>query len=737
MKTPNLPLLVLLFFVLAGTASSQNTLTPIPGNLYGQAIVASGGYTGARYEFAATINAIYARGFNATATYFNVFSPPGSLHITSYSNTVQNGHAYRAVLLKDAAGKSYVMYNKINAPAPDSVVNGPVELPALALGNYTRILAGKNLYAYAYMSGGPPPALVVSRDGGLNWQSDLDSLSGTVIDLALDTFQNLFVVTSGGIYKQLPADSNWVMLNSNSYNAQHIFIDRLNRIIINTPSGPNTYRSTDDGSSFIPDTSNFTGALKFFADDAHGNLYAYANFGSVQNLYKNSPGTGQWTPLSFTNFINLAGLFEHINCISGDSLLTIGANGGMYTSSDQGGNWLRTNNGIRAADIYSIITQPDGRLECSTDFGIFYKDPADTMWHASNPGGGYYPGNLLFNDPAGNIFVAVAPTFGSPYPLGKSTDNGLTFTEDSAGLSDIGGSGFYIDEKGARHFYNYYATGLNPLTVWTSAFGTTTWNLDTAGLPVFTTSGTGVKGFCGDGQGYIYASLDLVQGDFIYRRPVNGSQWVIDTMGLNTSYEITVMASNPAYGIILASGSSLYRRTGSGWVLIPTLSGFDYISTVSVDAQGKIFAAMAYNSNADSNEVYYTADSGATWHPTGMAGMNITGLTATGDTTYALTLGNWGYMFTGGFYTAIAPVTETAINVLVFPNPSVTGNWLVKTGDEWVGSEADVFDMSGKLVYHTRIINTNTEIDAPALAAGVYVLNVHNTASSVSLRLVK
>jgi photosystem II stability/assembly factor-like uncharacterized protein len=512
-----------------------------------------------------------------------------------------------------------------------------------------------------------------------------------------------------------------------------IFVDRLGRIVT-SHYGVDTRISLNNGVTFSSDNTGLSWQVCRICDYALGNLYLIAG-GTV---YKNNGGNSTWTSISTP--LNLAIGSASISCISGDSLLTFGTSKGVYCSNDFGSTWTATNAGINAEDIFSITKLPSLRLVCTTDLGIFYKDDADTLWHQSSPITTFYPGSLLSSNPAGEIFVAVGPTVGSPYPLGKSTDGGVTFSVDSDGFSAIGGSGFLMDENGNRHFYNYYASATNNLTVWTSPFGGSVFTPDTVGMPLFTTFGTGVKAMCGDHHGYLYASLDLATGVSLYRRPMAGSVWSIDTVGLGALAIISPMASSAALGLVVASSSTCYRRTNSGWVplsAIPSTTSNGGINALSVDAQGIIYLSYSNYGYPDSNAIYYSTDSGGSWHNAGLGGLSINNLTATGDTTYALTRGRRGYFYASGNVNGIDPIAMQKPAIKAFPNPSASGLWTLQTAEDWSGSHIEMSDVDGRLVYSAIANTTNTQISIPGLASGVYILHVFNSANSASIWLVK
>ena len=297
---------------------------------------------------------------------------------------------------------------------------------------------------------------------------------------------------------------------------------------------------------------------------------------------------------------------------------------------------------------------------------------------------------------------------------------------------------FYIDETGARHAYSTSVFQL----MWVSPFGSSTWSLDTLGIvfsgfPLLSTT----EALCNDQQGYLYAERTQLSSGLasIFRRPIAGTEWVRDTTGLGIGLTPLLMASNSSLGIVIAMGPQLYRRTASGWKTIPTITGISNINAVSVDGNGVIYVAGANINIADSNAVYFSTDTGATWHLAGLLGMNAQRLVSTGDTTYALTLGNRGYVITGQLPTIIVPPSPPVAtsNVTVFPNPSASGFWYIQTGDDWVGSQVEVCDVTGRLVYQGTMNATTEQINGQSLAAGVYVLSIRNATKKLNGWLVK
>jgi hypothetical protein len=311
----------------------------------------------------------------------------------------------------------------------------------------------------------------------------------------------------------------------------------------------------------------------------------------------------------------------------------------------------------------------------------------------------------------------------------------------------IGGSGFYIDETGTRHFYNTFST-FSQLAAWSSPAGSSNWSADTAGLPVFEW-GRGITSFCSDQQGYLYAASNSFESPFLYRRPLNGTIWIPDTNGLGQSFVYASrMASSASSGLILAIGTQLFRRTVNGWDSIPTVSGISSISAISVDDSGVIYITTPGNTNPDSLTTYYTTNNGGGWQ-VALTGMHLQSLISNGDKTYALTLGNWGYVLTShvnnvnissdssNVSTGISPIPGANSGIKVFPNPSTSGVWNLQTGNEWADGQIEVYDVSGKLVYRNVINSATTQLAAQNLASGIYQLHVTSGNKGATEYLIK
>lgn len=84
--------------------------------------------------------------------------------------------------------------------------------------------------------------------------------------------------------------------------------------------------------------------------------------------------------------------------------------------------------------------------------------------------------------------------------------------------------------------------------------------------------------------------------------------------------------------------------------------------------------------------------------------------------------------------TGLANITNEKI--AVYPNPVQNGNWNLEVGEKMVGSQIEVFDAEGRIVYKTEIKSIKSEIDFNA-AQGVYMLRITSGNQYLSQKLVK
>ncbi len=75
-------------------------------------------------------------------------------------------------------------------------------------------------------------------------------------------------------------------------------------------------------------------------------------------------------------------------------------------------------------------------------------------------------------------------------------------------------------------------------------------------------------------------------------------------------------------------------------------------------------------------------------------------------------------------------------HIKIFPNPTTT-NWQIVVGPEWLGSEGEVYDELGRLIFRVPINNLQTTVDLGSIASAVYELRITQSGYSIVRKLVK
>ncbi|HYQ85906.1 MAG TPA: T9SS type A sorting domain-containing protein [Bacteroidota bacterium] len=493
-------------------------------------------------------------------------------------------------------------------------------------------ITGDDLYALG------STYIYVSRDAGATWQIDSAGMGNNfVFDIALDSLQRVYAATINGLFVQLPDSNIWK--RDTSYtgpsNLLRIFVDRRNRLFL-AVNGGGIYKSTNGGAAWSQDLTWSGNTVKLFSDDSYGNIYAldYKN-----ELYRSPGGTQAWLRFdsSITGLtINAANLYD----IKGDSTLFAATSFGIFGSADQGLTWAPANTGLAAQNVYGIAKSIAGRVTVSTDLGIFTKEMGNPLWTKRYPLNGYLGQLGLFDDGIGNLH-AVQPNT-NPFsltsgPIFTSTDNGISWSYDTAGLASTRGTLFSVDETGTEHLATTVYGGSFYSLMFEKPPGGS-WTPDTTNFLSANYSFSASMNTDKHGMFYVSGSLN---GRKVLRRPIAGGPWSPDTAGtsgINYFFQMTPDKNGAMFG---ASGGGIYRRGSGSWSPVPMPSQLsnESVSAISVDSSNALFAAFVQFSfpAVIGRGVYFSLDTGASWTYAGLDSLPVFRLVSYGDTTYAIT----------------------------------------------------------------------------------------------------
>jgi Secretion system C-terminal sorting domain len=579
-------------------------------------------------------------------------------------------------------------------------------------------------------------AIAVTRDSGATWQADTAGLGSVTFNaMALDSSQDVYLATSSGIFKQHPDSSVWHKLSSyfGSYTVG-LFVDRKNRVYASTYGS--VYMSSDGGLTWhINSTGLDGGAVTSFGDDAFNNVYALVN-GTV---VRSDSGTAAWVRIdsSISNKIK-----DPINSyaspyvdVEGDTVIYLATNYGSFASTDQGMTWTEANDGIQATTLYGFVNSST-RHVVSTALGLYYQNQGDTVWTKAFPSNGYAVGNQIYVDNAGSLYTLgpIINSYNSQSPPSnwKSTDNGSTWFPDTGGLGVAAQSGipiYFADENGIQH----YSFSNAPAPAYKKSFGSS-WTPDTAGLSGMPQSYPNV--FASDKRGNLYWAITTTTPNYaglLYRRPLSGGSWVLDTAGLQGAivYSITPDKSGNLYAGTYGGG--IYKKTGSTWSGFSTPNGLGGSSAfvTAVDSSGALWAGFSTLNGFNYlwHGIYYTTDNGSSWNYAGLDSISVRALVVYGDTVYAVTYNDGLYALTkNGGANGIRASTSTPNTFALsqnYPNPfNPTTNLQFTIGSAQLVS-LKVYDVLGRevsTVIHEKLNPGSYTVpwNASSFSSGVY-----------------
>ncbi len=659
---------------------------------------------------------------------------------------------------KPGSNQFYIVYQNGTVAISTASVNG-LSAP-VALGrdtNYTQFTFTKLIVRNALYILTSNGNIDISRDNGQSWQVDSGSAPfNYFIDLAVDAFNNAYAFYAPGgtveVYKQEVGSNTWTQINFPSNQLPTaIFIDRQNRFFVSTYTH-GVYCSKDTGNTWSRSTTTLNGTLGgTFGDDALGNIYMKGNGG--QQLWRSVDTGTTWTEIGAqvtapevdSNHIDV------INSISGDSVITASTIYGLFVSADQGNSWTKANTGLHETQFNGFYKTSTGRFIENSNNGSFYIDPQASSFTHPLPSAGYGYAGPILADTLGNIYTTTETGYISSTTsfYWKSGDYGTSWQPDTAGMAEInGGGGFGVDEYGTEHLSGHGSFGVQLL--YKKASGSTAFILDTAGLYIRSDFFYAINAIASDNNGRLFiggggdASLLTC-----WSRPVNGTNWVIDTAGLGGYATVSYFTRESNHNMLAITGSGLYYHQSGRWNNIPLPAidtGYLAINAVAADNSGGIIASFTYTfpsvitAVSIGYGVYCTHDHGTTWTEVGLKGVNVYGLHNFGDTTYALSdLGIFALTCSG----VVGPlsVAETKVkstgDLLLFPNPT-SGNCraVFDLSSAHTKNELMIVDIAGRIIKTISIGPDTNEVNfnTSDMNSGIYFCVLKSDESPLDVR---
>ncbi len=370
------------------------------------------------------------------------------------------------------------------------------------------------------------------------------------------------------------------------------------KLFVGTPRG--IFISTDSGVTWslantgIPELLN----VKAFAVNGENIFVVVAGL-----LYHSNDSGENWMP------IDISFIQYNINSIAfNNGTLFAGTQGGIYYSTDTGITWL-----------FSAPSNvaPNGLLVAG---GVVYASASYSLYVTRNDGKSWVPADSGLNLSL-EIELAVKdsiPFFSIDDSIFRSNDSGRSWELVSAGLTlgllDCVGNGS-----------NLFAYGKND-TIFRSSDNGLSWSQLELNI-----ANTSIGALAGIGSVLVAGTVDLsIDGGVgIYRSIDTGMNWVASSTGIiNSTVPVLTLCGTKLFAGVTGGGAFLSNDGGNNWV--------------SIDSPGSLVQAFVGNGTdlfmGTSNGLYRSTDTGLTWMEAD------SGLTSTDVISLAA---NDGFLFAG------------------------------------------------------------------------------------------
>lgn len=520
------------------------------------------------------------------------------------------------------------------------------------------------------------------------WQP-ADELWGGRIDGIAAHAGKLFAIRSSHVYLSTDGGDAWTSTGGTG-------VFNINCLAVN-PSGHLYLGVTHRGVWWTANNGN-TWSNNQITHDPHTGLGASISAIGINSLghiytpkYRSFDGGNSWQEIDPPALVTAF-------AFGSQNEIFAGTYGGIYLSTNSGGNWTARNTGIENIHIISLAIDSNGDLYAgSLEDGIFHSSDAGLAWAGRNSGLGSLHITSVKIAPNGDIYAAT-----QDHGIYRSTDQGLNWTSANGNLTDLhvqtiaaganselyigtrAGGIFKSTDNGSSwtaknqnievpHLNAAIMTGANDLLLGTwgsgvfhSPDGHAGWSGRNNGL-----ANLYVSDFASGNSGQIIAGT--LQG--VFRSSDVGENWLPANTGIENEI-IAQVASAPSgrlYALTNAQSGALFYSddNGNSWDSISTGINDVIIRSMAVSSQGDLFLS-AFSFFLE-GLVLISTDGGATWSDTVLTQFTTSSYLAidNGDRLYAIFDGDI-FFYTddaGATWNSISPMglpQNTAVNRFAF-----------------------------------------------------------------------
>ncbi len=287
----------------------------------------------------------------------------------------------------------------------------------------------------------------------------------------------------------------------------------------------------------------------------------------------------------------------------------------LFRSLNTGSSWAAFDANIPGT-VSTVL--PDsanaGTIVVSTENGTYLTTNGGGTWTQT------FPSSLNLSRSPANPATIYGVSGSAIY---QSTNSGETWNF-SGSLPQCCATDIVADPVNASTAYVF---GFSPFGVFKTVNNGASWSSATAGLP----AGQNVRQMAAGSDGSLYVGLDSATGGIssagVYKSTNQAATWVSANSGLHTGFSVppqglAVAASNPSV-VYVTDYFTLYKSTngGAAWVTVGSLPG----GTNALAVSRADPATLYYGAYYSTNQLFVSANSGATWTPSsglGVAAIN-------------------------------------------------------------------------------------------------------------------
>jgi photosystem II stability/assembly factor-like uncharacterized protein len=564
-----------------------------------------------------------------------------------------------------------------------------------------------NIYIGTYDYG-----IFKSTDFGKTWQEFNNGLTNLLVNKICVVENNLYACTQGGLFLFDDLQNSWREIDEGISNKNISSIIKKDNYLFAITRGRGVFRSGDSGLNWTEVNSNLL----------HSYLYAIMEYknsifvAGLKGLYKSNDLGESWIQINTES-----PAYDFFSLASKDSTIFAGSQVGVLYSNDDGETWNTLNSNLKTSQVTSLQAIPyisSFKMYACTWGGIFTSTDEGNNWIPNNEGLTNFNINCInYSTDFANVFI------GTNSGVFKSSLYGDSWQEINNGLTN----------KTITSLVSYPAPE-NPDNNYTILFAGTYQGIfksSNNGLEWNKISSLQVSSFINSYN--LNSGLDLLasNGKVILKSINQGENWDTCYIPSSTNTVITCLTTDMPF----AGKKNIFAGTSSDGILKSTDDGVSW-TELKHDLDGIHINIIQIINNyllAGTNKgVLISFDYGDSWNnwSEGLINQNIKTFSVIYSKVYTGTLGNSVWVRPLGEITSHTDVNETSSVLKSFllqnyPNPFNPSTIISYSIPKQSHVTLTVYNNLGQKV--SELLNSEQEagyhqinFDGSILASGVY-----------------